>query len=291
MDINRFLEQHQLPESYADTAQQWFVPVAEAIFSHHKRAGAPTFVGINGCQGSGKSTLAGFLSSWLSQQHACRVVILSLDDFYLTKSDRQALAVKVHPLLATRGVPGTHNVDLALSTLAKLQQPGEVPLPRFSKATDNPVPVSDWPVADAPPDIVILEGWCLGVPPQNERALDAPVNDLEAEHDPLGIWRRYVNTQLAGSYQTLFSYVNFWCMLKAPSFDNVFRWRCEQEHKLAKSGVVDSSGIMTDEQIKRFIQHYQRLTEHGFATVPERCHWAFDLDEHRQITQQHKAES
>lgn len=291
MDINRFLEQHQLPESYADTAQQWFVPVAEAIYSHHKRAGVPTVVGINGCQGSGKSTLASFLGSWLLAHHACRVVILSLDDFYLSRHDRQALAQNIHPLLTTRGVPGTHNVDLALSTLAKLQQPGSVPLPRFSKATDNPLPVADWPVADAPPDIIVLEGWCLGVPPQHERELTTPVNELEATHDPLGIWRRYVNTQLAGAYQTLFNYVDFWCMLKAPGFGHVYRWRCEQEHKLANSGVVDSSGIMSDEQIKHFIQHYQRLTEYGFATVPERCQWVFDLDADRQIIQQHKAES
>ncbi|WP_414830748.1 kinase [Alteromonas sp. H39] len=289
MDITGFLKAHRLPETYADTAQKWFNPLAEQITTHYESAKRPFVVGINGCQGSGKSTLAAFLAAFFSSKQQLSVVTLSLDDFYLSKSDRNALAVKVHPLLATRGVPGTHNTDLALATLSRLKEYGTVSLPRFNKATDDPYPVTDWPVTNSPPDIILLEGWCLGVPPQSDAELRNPVNKLEAEEDPLGIWRRFVNTQLAGEYQTLFEQVNFWCMLKGPSFDHVYRWRCEQEHKLAASGVKDNSGVMSDEQVARFIQHYQRLTEYGFQTVPQRCECVFELDEHRQIINQHKA--
>ena len=289
MEITGFLKAHRLPESYADTAQKWFTPLAEQIIAHHDSAKRPFVVGINGCQGSGKSTLAAFLAAYFSSTRALSVVTLSLDDFYLSKSDRNALAVKIHPLLATRGVPGTHNTELALATLSRLKDYGTVSLPRFNKATDDPYPVIDWPVTNSPPDIILLEGWCLGVPAQSDTELRHPVNKLEAEEDPLGIWRRFVNTQLAGEYQTLFDQVNFWCMLKGPSFDHVYQWRCEQEHKLAASGAKDNSGVMSDEQIARFIQHYQRLTEHGFQTVPQRCECVFELDENRQIINQHKA--
>ncbi|RDV27336.1 kinase [Alteromonas aestuariivivens] len=283
MDIASFLSEHQLPETYRQTAQNWFIPLADEIKSHCSGARRPFFVGVNGCQGSGKSTLCDFLVFYLGQAHGLNVVTVSLDDFYLPKSDRNALAIKVHPLLATRGVPGTHNTPLALATLARLREYGTVSLPRFNKATDDPRPVTEWPVINSPPDIVLIEGWCWGVPPQLEQELDTPVNELEANEDPLGTWRRFVNSQLAGDYQTLFSQMQYWVMLKGPSFDHVYRWRCEQEHKLlAKQGPA-GSGIMTDEQIARFIQHYQRLTEHGFTTLPGRCNHVFELDENRHI--------
>lgn len=284
MDIAGFLTKHQLPDTYADIAQKWFIPLAQEIESHLNSAKRPFFIGINGCQGSGKSTLSDFLVDYFTQTGKRTVVSLSLDDFYLSRGDRTALAVKVHPLLATRGVPGTHNTELALSTLARLKDYGTASLPRFNKAIDDPFDVTDWPIVNCPPDLVILEGWCLGATPQTDIALSEPVNTLEQDEDPLGIWRRFVNTQLGGEYQTLFDQVQYWIMLKGPSFDDVYQWRCEQEHKLAARQNNQGTAIMSDEQVARFIQHYQRLTEHCFATLPARCDRLFELDSHRSIT-------
>ncbi|QJR79387.1 kinase [Alteromonas pelagimontana] len=289
MDIADFLAQHQLPTSYASIAQQWFIPLADEIKTHADGAAKPFFVGVNGCQGSGKSTLCEFLVSYLNATYNLNAVSVSLDDFYLPQSDRASLAKDVHPLLATRGVPGTHNTELALATFAKLRHEGNAPLPRFNKAVDNPFPVNEWPVINTPPDIVLMEGWCWGVPPQAESELKFPINRLEQEEDPVGIWRKFVNTQLAGDYQTLFDEMNYWVMLKGPSFEHVYQWRCEQEHKLAAKLGNRGAGIMTDEQIARFIQHYQRLTEHGFATLPAQCDQVFELDGNRQIVNVIKA--
>ena len=212
-------------------------------------------------------------------------------DFYLDKSSRNALAIKVHPLLATRGVPGTHDVSLAQTTFDRLRGYGTVSIPRFNKAIDNPFPVVDWPVIHSPPDIVLVEGWCWGVKPQTKAQLAEPVNALERDEDPLGTWRNYVNKQLADSYQALFEQMSFWVMLKAPSFDQVYNWRKEQEHKLAaKLGSSEAhSGIMTDLEIERFIQHYQRLTEQSLETLPQQCNYVYHLDETRQITHVEKA--
>ena len=287
MDITAFLAQHRLPEAYADSAQKWFIPVAEALFTHYKSAKKPIVVGINGCQGSGKSTLSAFIEAYLTSQHQLNVVSVSLDDFYLAKTDRQSLAIKVHPLLATRGVPGTHDVDLALSTFRRLENYGTVSLPRFDKANDNPKSVTDWPVVNSPCDIIILEGWCVGAPPQSETALQQPVNDLEREQDPLGIWRKFVNTQLAGKYQTLFESIDHLLMLKAPSFEQVYTWRCEQEHKLAeriKAEGSSASAIMSDDEIWQFIQLYQRLTEHCLTCLPARSQQVLHLDNQRNVT-------
>lgn len=286
MDIHGFLKTHKLPSAYAETAQHWFIPLCERVLEHQDGATTPFIVAINGCQGSGKSTLTSFMSAYLSSEHDKSVVSLSIDDFYLSQSERQALAIKIHPLLQTRGVPGTHNVSLALDTIHALNKPGNVALPRFAKSLDNPLPREKWPVVTSPPDIIILEGWCVGLSPQADHALKHSVNSLEANDDPLCTWRRFVNTELGGNYQTLFGLADYTIMLKAPSFGCVYKWRLEQEHKLAESAGTEGNKVMSDDEIARFIAHYQRLTEHALEHLPAHCHTVFGLDTNRQIINQ-----
>ena len=115
-----FLAQHQLPPAYLDSALKWFAPVGELLREHQSGASGPILVGVNGCQGSGKSTLCDYLCEWFAAEHGLRAIALSLDDFYLTQSERRQLAEDVHPLLATRGVPGTHDIPLLMATLDAL---------------------------------------------------------------------------------------------------------------------------------------------------------------------------
>lgn len=286
MDIHGFLTTHQLPSSYAETAQKWFTPLCEQLPKHQEGAAKPFIVGINGSQGSGKSTLTSFIEYYLSSVHGKQVVSLSIDDFYFDQSQRNALAIKVHPLLATRGVPGTHNIPLALDTLRNLDSGSRTLLPRFDKATDNPFPTEQWPVIASSPDFIILEGWCVGATPQSQSELKPPINHLEEVEDPLGIWRSFVNTELAGDYQTLFAKIDYRIMLKAPSFDCVYQWRLEQEHKLAKKAAKNSTGVMSDEEVANFVQHYQRITEHALCQLPKKSDTVFYLDETRTITKQ-----
>jgi D-glycerate 3-kinase len=141
----------------------------------------------------------------------------------------------------------------------------------------------------APFDVVILEGWCMGTPAQSDEALHAPVNDLEAKEDPDGSWRRYVNRQIRERYLTLYDLMDIWIMLQAPSFECVYGWRREQETRLAESlleqdrGVYSKTRVMSDRQLSRFVQHYQRLTEHALAELPGRVHYLFRLDPERRI--------
>ncbi|APD86447.1 kinase [Alteromonas sp. Mex14] len=286
MDIHGFLTTHQLPSSYAEIAQQWFKPLCERLVEHQKGASRPLIVGINGSQGSGKSTLTSFIEAYLSSVHGKRVVSLSIDDFYFDQSQRNALAIKVHPLLKTRGVPGTHDVTLALNTFRSLDKGARALLPRFNKATDNPFPQEQWPVIEVKPDFIILEGWCVGAIPQSNSEIKKPINHLEEVEDPLAIWRSFVNTELAGDYQTLFEKIDYRIMLKAPSFDCVYQWRLEQEHKLAAKALEERDGVMSDEEVANFVQHYQRITEHALQYLPEKCDTVFYLDEKRTITEQ-----
>lgn len=284
-DIEQFSRLHGLPPAFEEMACRWFAGLAAEIVTHQKKAQRALTIGINGAQGSGKTTLASFLVFLFQQHFHLNAVSLSLDDFYLTRQQRQQQAASIHPLIETRGVPGTHDVTLACQTLDNLQN-GHMPvsIPRFDKATDDRMPEKDWTTVTQPPDIIVMEGWCLGVPPENDDALQTPMNALEAEDDADGQWRRYVNRQLETVYPTLFARLDITIMLKAPSFDCVFDWRLEQEEALRKARKEKNApGVMDAQQLARFIQFYQRLTEHGLKTLPAKADFCYQLDGHRQI--------
>jgi len=223
-------------------------------------------IGLCGAQGSGKSTLAAGLAE-LFEREGTATAILSIDDLYRTKAERERLARAIHPLLRTRGVPGTHDVALGLSVIDALAAGRPTRLPRFDKAIDDRAPASQWGTAPAGTRLLILEGWCVGARPQPEEALTEPVNILERDEDPDGIWRRSVNAELAGAYQHLFARLDRLILLAAPGFDIVLRWRIEQEHQLRR----ERGGGMSDVEVARFIEHYERLTRHILAEMPGRA--------------------
>ena len=243
----------------------------------------PLVVGVCGSQGSGKSTVCKTLSARFSQG-GLNVANLSLDDLYLPRETRVNLAKHVHPLLVTRGVPGTHDTKLGVHTLNALAHGGRVPLPRFDKAVDDRRPPQDWDFVQGPAQLVLFEGWCVGARPQGLEALDQPVNPLEANEDVDGRWRRYVNDALGGEYQRLFAKIDLLVLLAAPSFDVVLKWRTQQEQELRAQTTGDRSGVMTDAALERFVQHYERLTRHILIEMPGRADLVVRLAADRSVT-------
>lgn len=282
-----FIERHQLDIAYLKTAQQWFSPLIRILVEQQNSLNRPVLAALNGCQGSGKTTVSDYLCASLIEEHGLRAIALSLDDFYLTHAERQALAASVHPLLATRGVPGTHDMALLRQTLEQLLQayrPEPVAIPRFDKAADDRRPISDWDRIAAPVHLVLLEGWCLGAGPQPVDILAQPLNDLERDEDPDGLWREYSNEVLRREFLSLYPLVDQWIMLCAPSFDCVFEWRREQECKLAATLSPEQAGkLMDDDALRRFIQHFERITHSCLKELPHKVNHLFSLDEQRQI--------
>ena len=219
---------------------------------------------IAGAQGTGKSTFARLLVESLRGQHAQTAALLSLDDFYLTRAERLLLAEQVHPLLATRGVPGTHDLDRLRAVIAALKQGRRVETPVFDKATDDRLTDSS---VTGPAGILICEGWCWGARPESTRRLEAPVNDLELQRDPDGTWRRWVNLRLR-DYQDLFR-VDASLFFAAPSMAAVLDWRWQQEQELMRER--QGGGIMTRGELEAFIAHYQRITTWMLQDMPTRA--------------------
>ena len=220
--IKDFIQQERLPSTYLLDATQYFLPLVRDIKAEiqSSRKG-PFLIGINGAQGTGKSTLAKLLSALLTST-GYRTANLSIDDFYYSKAKRQELANEIHPLLRSRGVPGTHDVDLALNLIEQLYAAGsnqQITLPRFDKSLDDCRPVAACEQIQGPIDIIILEGWFVGAKAQAGDELTQAINELEINEDSDGRWRAYVNQQLAGSYQSLFEKIHILLMLQAPGFE------------------------------------------------------------------------
>lgn len=287
------IRHEQLPDDFLATVQDYFYPLAQRLAAFQHTTQAPIIVGINGAQGTGKSTLALFLETLLTQHLACPCARFSLDDIYLTRLQRANLANTVHPLLQTRGVPGTHDVELGNRILDELLASGPndvVPIPAFDKSVDDRAPMQTWSLHRGEVKVVLLEGWCVAALPETDpEHLMAPINRLEEVDDPDGQWRQYVNHHLAAEYQQLFGRLDYLIMLQAPSMECILEWRTLQEQKLAERigahhNGAPALGVMSPQQIKRFIMHYERLTRVMLDEMPARTQALFTIDEQHRIT-------
>lgn len=287
MDVlDKLIQSHALPAAYRAEVDAIHRPVADFMARRRNELGRPVVAGLCGSQGSGKSTMVDFLKVLL-QARGLTVAVLSLDDLYLTLAERKRLAAEVHPLLRTRGVPGTHDTALGMALLDALRQgPAEVSLPRFDKAEDDRAAPSTWPRVAAPVDIVLFEGWCVGAVAQPDEALAEPVNALERDEDPDGTWRRYVNERLKTDYAALFGRMDILALLQAPGFDVVYGWRSLQEKKLADAVAKQGKAgrkVMSPDEIARFLMFYQRLTEYILREMPARADILMPMDKNHLI--------
>lgn len=261
-----------------------YVPFCAWLSEQHKNT--PLIIGINGSQGSGKSTLSKILKQILEKSFNKQVAILSIDDLYKTRQQREQLAKDVHPLFSTRGVPGTHDVELGIKLIKQLIQNdnSEIKIPVFEKAIDDRADESDWISFNGQPDIILFEGWCVGSIAEDDEQLLAAMNELEREEDADAKWRNHVNEQLKADYQDLFSLIDILLLLKIPDFNKVYEWRKLQESKLRQrieNEASSSHSVMSDHEVERFIMHYERLTRHTLNEMPERCDIVFELgDDH-----------
>ena len=277
-EIEDFCSRHKLPESFQQTIADYYLPLAQQLLASQPNS-SPLLLGINGAQGTGKSTLADFLQIAITSRSDWNVAVLSIDDFYYTKTEREALAAKIHPLLQVRGVPGTHDMPMlsrCLNALRKLKRGETFALPRFNKATDDRFDESNWPHVTGPIDLIILEGWCVGSRDQTAAELQDPINALEQNEDANGAWRQFVNEKLRTEYASIFEQIEMLVFLKAPDFDSIYRWRLQQESQLETR--------MSEDEVRHFIQFFERLTRANLETLPTVADIVYELDATHSIT-------
>jgi D-glycerate 3-kinase len=260
----------------------------------------PALVGVGGAQGSGKSTICGLLEA----VNRPRFAHFSLDDVYLTKAERVWRADNISSfsairdedgnfevrhvarpvaerLLLTRGPPGTHDLGLARSVIARLGQAAPTPLPRFDKAADDRASESEWPVFQGPAEAILVDGWCLGAKPAPP---SGPLNDVEQE-DVEGIWRRETEMQLAKNYAPFFAAFDAIVYLQAPSWEIVRVWRGRQEEHLLGRPLTAQENAALD----RFVMHYERVTR-AMLAGHHGAGWIVHLDEKRNVVRVERRE-
>ncbi|UBB26006.1 kinase [Pseudoxanthomonas japonensis] len=255
-------------------APEWVEAALAAALS--VRAAVPVLA-ISGLQGSGKSTFAAQIAR-LARARGRHPAVLSIDDVYLTRAERQQRARAVHPLLATRGPPGTHDVGLACDLLDALRAGRPATLPRFDKLADDRAPESAWERLEVA-DLVIFEGWFLGTPAERDDALREPLNALEREQDGDGRWRRYCNDALRRDYPALWRRFDRLWFLQPPGFEVVAGWRAQQERELARARPDAAS--MDDAGVARFVQFFERVSRQALRTLPDLADRTLALDERR----------
>ena len=246
----------------------------------------PLIVGLAGGQGTGKTTITSIITIILKKYFKLSVFKISIDDFYKTRNQRTLLSKNKHPLLMTRGVPGTHDANIMLNFFKKIKVKKfkSLKLPKFNKAIDDRCKQSLWYKIKSKPDVIILEGWCVGARSQNFRELRKPINSLERIHDQTFKWRQYVNYQLKTKYKKLFNQLDGLLFLKAKNFSLLRRWRLKQEKKLwLKSKNGKNLKIMNKDEVKNFMDTYQRITQQMFKDMPKYSSIIMNLNSSHQI--------
>lgn len=221
----------------------------------------PPRIAVVGAQGSGKTTLARAAAGRFGAAQ------ISIDDVYLTRAEREAMARDIHPLFVTRGPPGTHDLALLQRLIDGLSNAGpddETLIPDFDKRGDDRWPVERWRRFRGRPSAVLIDAWCLGAVAEDEAALAEPVNALERGRDPDGVWRRTVNGFVAGAYADFAARFDAVIFLRAPGFGVVLDWRSQQEADLL--GVAPADLPTSErERLVDFIQYFERITRRMLA--------------------------
>lgn len=273
-----------------------YTPLVDRLIADRTASGKETlFVGVSAPQGSGKSTLASLMKLLLEEKDFS-VTVVSIDDLYLPLKDREEL-LKISPLFAYRGPPGTHDTQLGLEIFEKLERGEPVNLPKFDKAGANGKGErcleSEWERVETRPHFVLFEGWFVGAKPLTEEKLAQQTNRSE-EKQGAAEWKDYWNTQLAGDYAKLFAKLDKTVVITPPNMETVFANREEQEVKLrahlAEMSDQERAGksAMTTEQVRTFVEHFESITRHMLENPKEnltRMDYQLVVNPQRVVTQ------
>ena len=278
VEINTFIQEHLKQLTNKTFSKKYISQYIAPIINNIHTSKDKKFI-IAGSQGAGKSTLAILFKLALEKIYKKKVMLLSIDDYYLSKKKRIKLSKKIHPLLITRGVPGTHDIVALKNDIINFQQKKfPITTPTFNKLKDN-VSIKKKNIKNA--EILLLEGWCCGAPSINKGYLFENINSLESKLDKNKKWRQFYNSQLKREYKKVFSLFDQQIYIQPPSFNYIIKWRYAQEKNNAlKSRKKD---FMSKNDLQAFIQHYEKLTKWMMKTMPAKADILIKIDGNQKI--------
>ena len=234
---------------------------------------------FSGSQGVGKTTFIKILHKNFNKYYNKKILTLSLDDFYYTKNYRKKLSQLIHPLMVTRGVPGTHDIKKLKGHIEKFEKKHfPILTPTFNKLKDD---ISNKTKIINKADILILEGWCCGANPIENKFLYKNLNRLERELDKEFKWRKYYNLKLKNEYQKIFKSFDKIIYIQPPSFQFVLKWRYAQEKNNAKK--TKNKIFMNKNTTRNFILYYEKLTKWMLKNMPAKADMLIKVDKNQKI--------
>ena len=254
--------------------EKYILPIITNIINSKKKK----FL-ISGSQGVGKSTLVLILKSVIENIYNKKVMSVSIDDYYFSKNKRLQLSKQIHPLLQTRGVPGTHDLDKLSKHISQFSNKKfPILIPVFDKLSDD---LTKKKITINKADILLLEGWCCGCLPIDNKYLFKNINRLETDYDKNNIWRNFYNNKLQNDYKKIFKLFDLKIYMQPPSFKYVYKWRADQERRNLSKSV--NKKYMNKKQLDKFIQHYEKITKWMMKTMPAEADMLIKVNKNQMI--------
>ena len=198
---------------------------------------------------------------------------MAFPDLYLPYAGLVDLSTR-HPdnkLLAGRGLPGTHDLDLARSTLNSVlecnrdKRPLELPIFDKSQNGGKGDRSSSTVSVETPIDVFILEGWSMGFQPLGRDLITRRYQQASSSRetsDPDHLVPAFlshslqsllqVDEYLAAASKVLYPPFSLLIQIRPESYTYVYDWRRQQEHHM----IAARGTGMSDEEVDAFVGRY-----------------------------------
>jgi len=221
------------------------LPLLSQAYKFHNNFSHRKIIGISALPGTGKTTLGKWLEA-ISMKLNFKIAVISIDDFYLP-SHEMKLAIKNNPWNVSRGFPGSHSVKLMYEKLLNWKINGELNVPVFDKSLRNGLgDRSHWRLNN--PDILIIEGWFLGIEPLS--------SDINYQHINSVVLSPQESSYRLNIQSNLNKYLDVWSLIdniwqfKPLKFEYMNIWKTNQEKEM----FLHKGKALQDEKLSNFLR-------------------------------------
>ena len=239
--------------------KDWFwgavLPLLSNAYYLKKFSAKRNVLGLSALPGTGKTTL-GLLIEKISTYLDLKVSVVSLDDFYLPSNEMEK-AIKGNPWEVSRGFPGTHSVELMEDKILDWKLTGKLNIPIFDKSLRSGLGDRAYWKTEYP-DLLILEGWFLGVnTTRSSHLINQDIQPFLNNHEVK--YRLKIQDNL-NKYKNIWKLIDKIWQIKPCKFLYMNEWKRKQEKEMLRT----KGNALVDKNLKNFIRMLN-------TSIPQKC--------------------